>query len=599
MAAMLFFFKQDSVELWSFDQSSRLVEVNVDGNSNRIPLYLHTNNSEFEFGEFARKKFKERDLNAFGDYWRVTAQSKDTINIYGNPVEKKKALSIYLKKILDKLSKNLNVDRVILVFEPCASNDIREEQISFIVKNLIGVEIISIPYFLLFGKFQSTINSSAFDEMINFRSYYGDLYLYHIQKGELIKSEVFEGFGLDPRLKSILSYLIKEIRNEGSYLSEQEIREIIKDDAVEVLAKMENGLIDHKFTDELDVSFKLFVHKSAFTGYIESSGSNLFLVDSVRSFLDKSNCKNCVKYISTPELNVKEFYDPLGLSHLKTESSSFNEDFLKFILSNISQLIQYNDVNRNPPKRDISESSETKKQSVNVIIDEEEPPKIEESADPDKVLDEAEVLMKDAKWESAVLKLEHFLKLSPNDRYGTKKLDEAKKNFEHLENINSLYDQGDKLMASKSYGAAIDIWELILKVKPGDRYGKGELQSAKELFEKQKNEKPNGGPKVPPPPPQRPSAPPKPVAKKAAPKTPPKPPAPPKDPPKPAVKAAPKPPGPPKPPPAPPRPPKPVAKKVIPKPPGPPKPPPPPPKPPSPKGKSGPPDLPKPPPLKK
>ena len=223
MTSLLLYFKQDSVEFWSLDQSSRLIDLNVDSHSNILPLYLYAFDAEVEFGSFAKKKNEEGDSNAFGDYWRSVATKNDSINYYGNSVEKKKLLSLFLRKIFEKLSDKLNFERIVLVFEPFISIDIKKEQMLYIAQSIKDIEIISIPFYYLFAEFNNISNPGVFKELIDFRSNYGDLYLNHVQNGSLKNSEVLAGLGIDPRLKSILNYLVKEIKDEGSYLSDEEI----------------------------------------------------------------------------------------------------------------------------------------------------------------------------------------------------------------------------------------------------------------------------------------------------------------------------------------------------------------------------------------
>ena len=519
MSEILIYFREDTVELWSLDQSSRLLKIKDESGSNIIPLYFDVSDTDIKFGAFAEKSFKEGRRNTFGNYWGDVINSKDSFNYYGTSVPVSEALSLYLKRVIESKSSSL-----LFIFEPSIDTNHRKKILESMKKNIPGVECFSFDFYLVFSGFLKSLNRiESLGDYIDLRSHFGDLYLNYIKSEGLEDQKILKEKGVDPRLEAIYNYVIPELQDSGCFASKEEIRNVIKEDAKAILNKLPNGLVDHQFENpNLSIFWYMSVHRSVFDEAMNHANSSFHLEQQINTFLDKNSGQNLPKMLSTEPLNVDAFHGPLGLSNLLLEEEDDSELFISFVLKNaISQYSNHNDfptkLKAETSKKPIVEKVEVAPQTEKPDV-ENESEVISDDIDIEQIISDAEKLMADADWEKAILKWEFAHKLDPKDRFVKQELKNARANQEQLENIDILYDQVDEFLEGKNFEPAKGTLELILKIKPNDRYAKKELPRVEETLKKieQERRKPVKKPSVPKPPvaPKKPSTPKPPVAPK-------------------------------------------------------------------------------------
>ena len=485
MSEILIYFREDTVELWSLDQSSRLLKIKDESGSNIIPLYFDVSDTDIKFGAFAEKSFKEGRRNTFGNYWGDVINSKDSFNYYGTSVPVSEALSLYLKRVIESKSSSL-----LFIFEPSIDTNHRKKILHSMKKNIPGVECFSFDFYLVFSGFLKSLNRiESLGDYIDLRSHFGDLYLNYIKSEGLDDQKILKEKGVDPRLEAIYNYVIPELQDSGCRASNEEIRNAIKEDAQAILKKLPNGLVDHQFENpNLSIFWYMSVHRSVFDEAMNHANSSFHLEQQVNTFLDKNSGHNLPKMLSTEPLNVDAFHGPLGLSDLLLEEEDDSERFISFVLKNA--ISQYSNQNDFPTKLKSETSKKSVVEEVEVVPQaekptvENQPEAISNDVDVEQIISDAEKLMADAEWEKAILKWEFAQKIDPKDRFVKQELKNARANQEQLENIDVLYDQVDEFLAGKNFEPAKGTLELILKIKPTDRYAKKELPRVEEAIKK-------------------------------------------------------------------------------------------------------------------
>ena len=378
MNPLLLYFREEYIELWSLDKNGRLQPV-MYNSSNHLPLYFLLSGEEILMNNYAKDKYLNNEGNAFGDFWKNLENNSISYNRFASNNSFSSLLPYTLKESVlpviakshfySNLSDFLKETNTAVLFDSFV-----EEKHKEIILNLffeiIGFDpnsILSFDYFDSFKEIQIKYKAiTQSDSFILANISCGNFYFHLIGKNSPLHlaKKVLEGKGQDPILGVVLDFLVEIAQAKGSVLKHVDLRKELKNDAIEILNKIPEGLVVHTVrNNNLDVNpLKISFHKNEIEGRINNRQSLNFIQNEFDTFRRKHNAEQLPIFLSGSIINQLVFREFFCNTYAKVnlEDEKSDSDFILACLSKI----HFQDLSSRKPNiiDDSFATSELKKQ---------------------------------------------------------------------------------------------------------------------------------------------------------------------------------------------------------------------------------------------
>jgi hypothetical protein len=323
--------------------------------SNHLPLYFLLSGEEILMNNYAKDAYINNEDNAFGDFWKNLENNSISYNRFASnnsfssllPYALKEAVLPVIAKshFYSNLSDFLKEANTAVLFDSFV-----EEKHKEIILNLffeiIGFDpnsILSFDYFDSFKEIQIKYKAiTQSDSFILANISCGNFYFHLIGKNSPLHlaKKVLEGKGQDPVLGVVLDFLVEIAQAKGSVLTHIDLRKELKNDAIEILNKIPEGLVVHTVrNNKLDINpLKISFHKNEIEGRINNRQSLNFIQNEFDTFRRKHNAEQLPIFLSGKIINQLVFREFFCNTYAKVnlEDEKFDSDFILACLSKIN-----------------------------------------------------------------------------------------------------------------------------------------------------------------------------------------------------------------------------------------------------------------------
>lgn len=355
MNPLLFYFREDFIELWSLDNNGRLLPV-MYNSSNQLPLYFLLSGDQILMDNYAKDSYLDGTVNCFGDFWKNIDNdlviyerfaSKNTFASLLPYVLKESVLPFIIKSHFHSgnLSEFLKKSNTLLVFDSFVEEN-HKEIILKLFFEIIGFDpnsISSIDFFACFRDLQTkhkVLQQNDSFLLANISN--GNFYFHMIGKHSPLHlaKKVLEGKGQDPQLDTVLDFLVEIAQAKGSILKHAQIKKELNNDAKIILNKFPDGLVIHTIkNNNIGVNpLKISFHKNDIEGRLNNRQSLNFIQNEFDTFRRKHNAEQLPIFLSGSIINQLVFKDFFCNTYSKVnlEDEKFDSDFILACLSKIN-----------------------------------------------------------------------------------------------------------------------------------------------------------------------------------------------------------------------------------------------------------------------
>jgi len=228
MDPLIIYIREDYVELLSIDNNGRILPVNYQS-SNKVPLYFILNGDQIEMDDNAKQQYLNSTNDSFGDFWKNTGNKSliyyrfqkyftfDTLLPYAM---KESVLPDVIKSHFhsSNFSQFIQQKRTFLLFD----SFVEEEQREIITKGFLEIigfapnHLTILDFWELFRSFHKTSE----DAILFVNASLGNIYIHLIASKYPfhVSKKVILGKGRDPRVDTILDFVIEKAIARGSRL---------------------------------------------------------------------------------------------------------------------------------------------------------------------------------------------------------------------------------------------------------------------------------------------------------------------------------------------------------------------------------------------
>jgi hypothetical protein len=401
MQNLLIYFTEDAIEFWSIDRNNRLIELPI-GASNILPLYFMAKGYEISMGTFPKEEYEKGEKDTFGDFWSKTISSKSKFKRNGENFPINSILYYALKEniipeILRENYDSINFEefqnkyKTILIFDSFISNT----NIDLIIEGFTEIcgynadNILSYNYWEIFKKYYQENNIlEEKDNLLSLSTDNSNVTLQYVLAdfNDNTKKKILKNYGIDPRLSALSNYLVEQLKKRGCILDDDKIKDLIKKDLYPILAKLNNGLVEHTFQiPQLGIfppNNRISFHRDVVINSINNKDSMLFIQSELAAFIEKNKASNVKIFLLGSILNQPIFVH-FFQEHYKNIIESpqdFEKNFKLFSLTNLSKFKNILESDNKPDDFDDEP-----------IVDEINSPGLSEGPDP--LLEEAAILV--------------------------------------------------------------------------------------------------------------------------------------------------------------------------------------------------------------
>ena len=352
MEPLLIYIREDYVELFSIDNNGIVLPVNFQS-SNKVPLYFILNGDQIEMDDNAKQQYLNCNNNSFGDFWKNIGNKSLTYNRFQKCFTFDTLLPYAMKEsILPEVIKShfhssnfsefIQQKRTFLLFDSFVEEDQREiitqgflEIIGFAPNHLTILD-----FWELFRSFQKTSEEAILFVNASLGNIYIHLiaskYPYHVSK------KVIVGKGRDPRVDTILDFVIEKAIARGSGIAASDLKNIIASEANIILSKLPNGFVQYTIrNNKLDVNpLRLDFNAQELESRLSNKQSINLIQNEFEEFRRNNNAIRLSIYLNGCVINQEVFLEFFRSTYNKVESDNLHSSrqFLEYILNKTKSL---------------------------------------------------------------------------------------------------------------------------------------------------------------------------------------------------------------------------------------------------------------------
>jgi len=347
MQSLLLYFREEFLELWSMDANGRLVPVQYQ-NDHKIPLCFLINGDQVQMDEYARDAFNRKISGSFGDFWNNTGNKSISYNRFGSIHTFDTLIHYALKEsilptVLKSYFHNTNFSEFLQSKSTMVLYDsfIDEDQRGIINKGffeIIGFLPDSVTVIDFWNLFRSARKIQD-DSFLFLNASLGNIYIHLVGRNQphQLSKKIIEGKGRDPRIDTILDYIVDIAIAKGSPLKPAEIKREIANEGVVVLGLLNNGLVMHSIkNDNIGINpLRLNFHRSEIDGRLDNKQSLNMVQNDFDNFRRSNNAESIPIHLYGPVINQQVFVDFFvsTYSRVNTHGNDVIEAILKECLS--------------------------------------------------------------------------------------------------------------------------------------------------------------------------------------------------------------------------------------------------------------------------
>ncbi|MFN5209212.1 MAG: hypothetical protein ACK5D8_06945, partial [Bacteroidota bacterium] len=351
MEPLLIYLREEYLELWSIDNNGRVLPVNFQS-SNKVPLYFIQNGDQIEMDDNAKQQYLNN--NSFGDFWKNMGNKSltytrfqksflfDTLLPYAM---KESVLPEVLKSHFhsSNFSEFIAQKRTFLLFD----SFVEEKQREVITKGFLEIigfapnNLTILDFWGLFRSFQKTNE----DPILFVNASLGNIYI-HLIGGKHpfhVSKKIIEGKGRDPRVDTILDFVIDKAIARGSGIAPSELKNIIASEASIILSKLPNGFVQHTISNnKLDVNpLRLDFNAQEVESRLSNKQSLNYIQNEFEEFRRNNNANQLSIYLNGSVINQEVFLEFFRSTYNKVKEDNVNtsRQFLEYVLNNSKSLI--------------------------------------------------------------------------------------------------------------------------------------------------------------------------------------------------------------------------------------------------------------------
>lgn len=380
MDPLLFYFKDDFIELWSIDQNGRLVQVFYNS-SNRIPLYFLLSGDQIIMDNYAKESFFKLQNGAFGNFWKNTGNTSITYERFGTNYQFDTLLPYAIKEtILPSILKShfnntnfsefLQSKRTFILYDSFVDEEQREliNKMFFEIVGFAPNSLIFLNYWDIYRSSQiSNKQLNSVESFVYVNTSLGNIYLHLIGENQPhhITKKVIEGKGRDPRVDTILDFIAEIAIAKGSQMKISEIKKEIANDGPKVLELLKDGLVMYTIkNDNIDFNpLKLNFHRTEVEGRLNNKQSLNLVQNEFDGFRRGNNAELLSIFLIGDVINQPVFVDFFKNTYTKVfpQNENFENAFLLDALKKCSNILNSSTINFTLTSKQINSTKEPPK----------------------------------------------------------------------------------------------------------------------------------------------------------------------------------------------------------------------------------------------
>lgn len=346
MDPLLIYIREYHLELLSIDSNRRVVPVYFQS-SNKVPLYFILNGDQIQMDDNAKQQYLNSTNHSFGEFWKNTGNKSLTYTRFQKSFSFDTLLPYAMKETVlpeviksyfhsNNFSEFIQQKRTFLLFDSFVEEDQREiitkgflEIIGFAPNNLTILD-----FWELFRSFQKTNE----DAILFVNASLGNIYIHLIASKYPfhVSKKVIVGKGRDPRVDTILDFVIEKAIARGSGIAVSDLKNIIASEASIILNKLPNGFVQHTIrNNKLDVNpLRLDFNAQEVESRLSNKQSINFIQNEFEEFMRNNNASQLCIYLNGSVITqpvfsefFKSTYNKVKVDNLDT-SKQFLEDVL-------------------------------------------------------------------------------------------------------------------------------------------------------------------------------------------------------------------------------------------------------------------------------
>jgi hypothetical protein len=359
MDPLLIYFREDWLELWSIDSNGRVVPVNFQSN-NIVPLYFLLDGDLIQMGNYAKTQFANNVKDSYGKFWKSLGDTSLDYTRFEKQFSFDTLLPYALKgSVLPEIIKTyfhtanfsefLSQKRTFVLFDSFVDQEQREI-ISEGLLEIVGFEPDNLTILDFWDLFRTSLNYNH--ETILFLNASLDNIFIHLVGSKYpytLTKKIIEGKGRDPRIDTILDFIVEKAISRGSGMKKTDIKNLLSNEAPIVLSKLPSGLVQHTIRNlRLDVSpLRLDFNSQEVEGRFSNQQSLNFIQKEFEDFRKNNNAIQLPIYLYGQIITQSTFAEFFKNTYndVTTDSNTSESNFLEFILKNCRSRIALNAAN--------------------------------------------------------------------------------------------------------------------------------------------------------------------------------------------------------------------------------------------------------------
>jgi hypothetical protein len=321
MNPLLIFFREDSLQLWTKDLNNRISPVTYQSNS-EIPLYFLLNGDEVLMDAYARDQFLRESPGSFGSFWKNLDNKNLAYTRYGRTESFSTLLFYSLKEqVLPSVLRssfncfNLNDffqnSKIYILFD----SFIPQKHQELVINGLTDIvhfpqgSIVPLNYWQSFR----AIDQIPDEPFYFISTAFGDLYINLVDKKHpyLIDQRLIEGRGTDPRIDTMLDFIVDKAVARGSAMRPADLKKNLVDEASALLQMLGSTFITYTIQNSsIDVSpLRLSFHPSEIEGRLQNRQALNLIEHEFAVFRKKNFVENLPIFLIGSLLNQSSFLE--------------------------------------------------------------------------------------------------------------------------------------------------------------------------------------------------------------------------------------------------------------------------------------------------